>query len=124
MNILHSESFSDSIDRPSILIIQNFWFGSNVTRTSSFNLLLKKENMINLILLGLLSVIQVFFRLFLVHYVKSAQVRRFFWSLFSHSRTEYGEIRSISPYSVRIWKMRTRKNSIFGHFSRNGYDHN
>ena len=43
MNILHSESFSDSIDRPSILIIQNFWFGSNVTRTSSFNLLLKKR---------------------------------------------------------------------------------
>ena len=25
-----------------------------------------------------------------------------FWSVFSHIRTEYGEIRSISPYSVRM----------------------
>ena len=29
-------------------------------------------------------------------------MRSFFWSLFSHIRTEYGEIRSISLYSVRI----------------------
>ena len=26
----------------------------------------------------------------------------FFWSLFSHIRTEYGEILHISPYSVRM----------------------
>ena len=26
----------------------------------------------------------------------------YFWSVFSRSRTEYGDIRSISPYSVRI----------------------
>ena len=25
-----------------------------------------------------------------------------FWSTFSHIRTEYGEMRSISPYSVRM----------------------
>ena len=38
----------------------------------------------------------------MVHYVKSVQIRSFFWSLFSRIRTEYGEIRSISPYSVRM----------------------
>ena len=30
------------------------------------------------------------------------QRRSFFWSVFSRIRTEYGEIRSISSYSVRI----------------------
>ena len=31
-----------------------------------------------------------------------------FWSVFFRTCTEYGEIRSISPYLVRIWKGRTR----------------
>ena len=75
------------------------------------------------------------------HCVKSVQIWSFFWSVFSRIPTEYGEIRSISPYSVQmredkdqkklcIWtfftqnlstvRMReiwTRKNSVFGHFS-------
>ena len=34
--------------------------------------------------------------------VKCVQIRSFFWSLFSRIRTEYGEIRSISPYSVQM----------------------
>ena len=34
------------------------------------------------------------------HYVKSIQIWSFFWSVFSRIRTEYGEIRIISPYSV------------------------
>ena len=34
--------------------------------------------------------------------VKSVQIWTFFWSVFSRIRTEYGEIRSIFPYSVRI----------------------
>ena len=38
----------------------------------------------------------------IIHCVKSVQIRSFFWSVFSHIRTEYGEIRSISPYSVGI----------------------
>ena len=50
--------------------------------------------------------------------VKSAQIRRFFWSVFSHIRTEYGEILRTSPYSVRMREIWTRKNSAFGHFSR------
>ena len=33
-----------------------------------------------------------------VHYVKSAQIRSFFWSVFSRIRTEYGEILRISKY--------------------------
>ena len=37
--------------------------------------------------------------------VKSVQIRNFFWSVFSCIRTEYS-------------KIRTRKNSTFGHFSR------
>ena len=49
------------------------------------------------------------------HWVKSVQIRSFFCSVFSLIRTEYGEIRS---YSVR---MRTRKNFVFRHFSRNVY---
>ena len=37
-----------------------------------------------------------------LHCVKCVQIRSFFWSVFSHIRTEYGEIRSISPYSVQM----------------------
>ena len=36
------------------------------------------------------------------HCVKSVQIRSFFWSVFSRIRTEYGEIRSISSYLVRM----------------------
>ena len=35
------------------------------------------------------------------HYVKSVQIRSFFWSVFSRIRTEYEEI-LISPYLVRM----------------------
>ena len=36
------------------------------------------------------------------HCVKCVGIRSFFWSVFSHTRIEYAEIRSISPYSVRM----------------------
>ena len=39
------------------------------------------------------------------YFVKCVQILSFFWSVFSRIRTEYG-------------KKRTRKNSVFGHFSR------
>ena len=39
-----------------------------------------------------------------MHCVKSVQIRSFFWSVLSHIQAEY-------------WKIRTRKNSVFGHFS-------
>ena len=41
------------------------------------------------------------------HCVKSFQIRSYFWSVFSYIRTEYR-------------KIRTRNNSVFGHFSRSG----
>ena len=41
-----------------------------------------------------------------------------FWSTFSHIRTEYGEMRSISPYSVQVGENIDQNNSEHGHFSR------
>ena len=35
-------------------------------------------------------------------YVKSVQIRSYYWSVSSRIQTEYGEIRRISSYSVRI----------------------
>ena len=58
------------------------------------------------------------------HCMKSVQIRSFLWSVFSRSRTEYGEMQRISRPSAsfriqsecgKIW---TRKNSIFVHLSR------
>ena len=49
------------------------------------------------------------------HYVKSVQIRSFFWSVFSRIHTEYGEILRIQS---ECGKIRTRKSSVFGHFSR------
>ena len=40
----------------------------------------------------------------LLHCVKIVQIRSFFWSVFSRTRTEYGEILRISPYSVQMRK--------------------
>ena len=40
-----------------------------------------------------------------------------FWSVFSRIRTEYGKIRSISPYSVQIRENMNQNNSKYGHFS-------
>ena len=38
-----------------------------------------------------------------------------FWSAFSLIRTEYGEILSISPYSVSMWENADQNNSEYGH---------
>ena len=51
------------------------------------------------------------------HCVKSVQIGSFFWFVFSHIRTEYGEIRSISPYSVEMRENTDQKKTVFGHFS-------
>ena len=61
--------------------------------------------------------------------VKSIQIRSFFRSVFSRIRTEYGEILQSFFWSVfshirtlriqsECGKIRNRKNSVFGHFSR------
>ena len=44
-----------------------------------------------------------------------------FLSVFSRIWTEYGEIRSISPYSVWMRKKTNQKNFKYGHFLRSGY---
>ena len=41
-----------------------------------------------------------------------------FWSVFSRIRTENGEIRSISPYSIRMRENTDQNNSEYEHFSR------
>ena len=43
------------------------------------------------------------------HCVRYVQIRSYFWSVFSCIRTEYGELRSISPYSVRIQESTDQK---------------
>ena len=49
--------------------------------------------------------------------VKSGQIPSFFWSVFSRTRSEYSlNFRVQREYG----KIRTRKNSLFGHFSRSG----
>ena len=40
------------------------------------------------------------------------------WSAFSHIRTEYREIRSISPYLVQMRENADQNNSEYGNFSR------
>ena len=46
----------------------------------------------------------------------------FFWSVFSCIWTEYGEILSISPYSVRMGENTGHKNYEYGHFLRRASD--
>ena len=41
-----------------------------------------------------------------------------FWSTSSRTWAEYGKIRSISPYSVRMWENADQNNSEYVHFSR------
>ena len=48
---------------------------------------------------------------------KNSPHSQLFWFVFSHIRTEYGEIRSISPYSARMWENTDQNNSKYGHFS-------
>ena len=45
------------------------------------------------------------------------------WSVFSRIWTKYGEIRSLSPYSVRKREKAEQDNSEYGHFSRSAMCH-
>ena len=49
---------------------------------------------------------------------KKCPYSELFWSAFSRIRTEYGVIRSISPYSARKRENADQNNSEYGHFSR------
>ena len=48
---------------------------------------------------------------------KKCPYSKLFWSVFSRIRTEYREIRSISPYSVQMRENTDQNNSNYGHFS-------
>ena len=50
---------------------------------------------------------------------KRSPYSELFWSAFSRIWTEYGEIRSISPYLVRMRENADQNNSKYGHFLRN-----
>ena len=54
---------------------------------------------------------------------KSVQIRSIFWSVFSYIRTKYRLILRISPVQSECGKIRTRKYSVFGHFSHNEFDY-
>ena len=45
-----------------------------------------------------------------------------FWSVFSRIRTEYGEVQSISLYSVRMRENADHNNSEYGHFLRSDWE--
>ena len=47
---------------------------------------------------------------------KKCPYSEFFWSLFSRIRTEYVEIRSISPYLVRMRENTDQNNSEYGQY--------
>ena len=64
------------------------------------------------------KLIQVFISLFQITLREKCPYSGFFCSVFSCFLTEYGEIRSISLYSVWIRENRDQKNSEYGHFSR------
>ena len=49
---------------------------------------------------------------------KTCPYSELFWSVFSHIRTEYGEMRSISPYSVRMGEHAGQNNYEYGQFLR------
>ena len=53
--------------------------------------------------------------------IKKYPYSELFWSAFSHIRTEYGEIPSISPYSVLMRENADQNNTEYRHFSRSAY---
>ena len=69
------------------------------------------------------TLFQFWIRLHIPRTVWSVQIRSFFWSVFSRIRTEYEDLRSKSPYSVRIRENTDQKNSAFGYFSHSDRSH-
>ena len=57
-----------------------------------------------------------------LHCVKSVQIRSFFWSIFSRIRTGHGDFLVNLRIQSECRKILTRKNSVFGHFSRSVID--
>ena len=64
------------------------------------------------------EVVSLVLSLLSYHCMKSVQILSFFWSVFSCIRIEYGDFHSRFRILSECWKIRTRKNFLFGHFSR------
>ena len=61
------------------------------------------------------------FLVFALHHCKkNVQIRSFFWLVYSCIRTVYGDLLVNLCIQSESGKIRTRKNSVFGHFSRSG----
>ena len=45
--------------------------------------------------------------------MKSVQIQRFSWSVFSRTRTEYGDLSSKSPYSIRMLENTDQKKTSY-----------
>ena len=58
-----------------------------------------------------------------IHSVKSVQILSFFCSVFSRIRNKYGEIRGISPYSVRMRENTDQKYLHIGTLFKQWYQH-
>ena len=65
-----------------------------------------------------LSIINDFYCFYALCTAKKCPYSELFWSVFSRIRTEYGEIRSISPYSVRMQENKGQNNSDYRQFLR------
>ena len=55
---------------------------------------------------------------FELYAVRPSLREKYFWSVFSRIRTEYGELLCISPYSAQMPGNTDQQNSEYGHFSR------
>ena len=69
---------------------------------------------------GLLKSRKNSFRVNLVNCIKCPYLE-LFWSVFFRIRTEFGDIRSISPYSVWMRENTEQNNSEYRRFLRSGY---
>ena len=71
---------------------------------------------------SILECFDLFINNYLINYYsfigKRCPYSKLFWSLFSCIRTEYGKVRSISPYSVWMPENTDQNNSKYEHFSR------
>ena len=66
------------------------------------------------------SVLQIMYENYSLR--KKCPYSELLWSTFFRIWTEYGEIRSISPYSVQIRENADQNNSEYGHFPRDYHD--
>ena len=97
-------------------LIFSFFFDKHIKRQlllcPEFNLVVYVFNVIGV------KLEYIFFPSYLFTWGEKFPYSKFFWPAYSGIRTEYGEIRCISQYPVRMRENTDQKNSDYGHFSR------